>query len=107
MCDMHRFRGSDGAFYDGVAAGAEGADALLWFACPTKPYQLAAARVPVAALLPARPAPDVAPQLAPGASVIVLPGWAACPCWLVLICTLGSEAMGIVNVIPDLALSCP
>ena len=72
-CDMHRFRGSDGAFYDGVAAGAEGAHALLRFARPTKPYQLAAARVPAAALLPGRAAPDLAPRLAPGAGVIVLP----------------------------------
>lgn len=71
--NMHRFRGSDGAFYDGVAAGAEGAHALLRFARPTKPYQLAAARVPLAALLPGRAAPDLAPRRAPGAGVIVLP----------------------------------
>ena len=76
-CDTHRFRGSDGAFYDGVAAGAEGAHVLLRFARPTKPYQLAAARVPTAALLPAQPAPDLASQLAPGASVVVLSGWGA------------------------------
>ena len=71
--DMGRFRGSDGAFYDGAAASVEGAHALLRFARPTKPYQLAAARVPVAALLPGRAAPDMATQLGPGASVIVLP----------------------------------
>ena len=70
---MHRFRGPDGAFYDGVAANAEGVHALLRYARPTNPYQLAAACVPLAALLPGRAAPDLAPRLAPGASVIVLP----------------------------------
>ena len=98
MCGMRRFRGSDGAFHDGVAAGADGAHALLRFARPTKPYQLADARVPLAALLPARLAPDSAPQLAPGARVIVLPGWAACPCGVVLICAPGSGANGIMNL---------
>ncbi len=69
-----RFRGTDGAWYDGVATGAEGAHAALRFARPTRPYQLGPARVPAAALLPARPAAAAPLRLAPGAHVVVLPG---------------------------------
>ncbi len=69
---LHRFRGTDGAWYDGVAVGVEGGHALLRFARPTKAYQLGAVPVPAAALLPALPAPAAAPLPVAGDRVIVL-----------------------------------